>query len=106
MKIAILGAHGFLGTHLTKYYINKGDSVIKLGRNYDITKTKDCDFLIHCAFIGGKKSNTSKEIYKENIQIGKRIRDLILLDDGQIVLLTDRGKELNEYPEIIIIGKK
>ena len=45
-------------------------------------------------------------LYKENIQIGKRIRDLILLDDGQIVLLTDRGKELNEYPEIIIIGKK
>jgi len=45
-------------------------------------------------------------LYKENIKIGKRIRDLILLDDGQIALLTDRGKELNEYPEIIIISKK
>ena len=73
MKIAILGVNGFLGTHLTEYYTNKGDSVIKLGRNYDITKAKGSDFLIHCAFIGGKESNTSKEIYKENIQITKTL---------------------------------
>lgn len=73
MKIAIMGAYGFLGTHLTEYYTNKGDNVIKLGRNYDITKAKDSDFLIHCAFIGGKESNTSKEIYKENIQITKTL---------------------------------
>ena len=73
MKIAILGVNGFLGTHLTEYYTNKGDNVIKLGRNYDITKAKGSDFLIHCAFIGGKESNTSKEIYKENIQITKTL---------------------------------
>ncbi|MDB4193739.1 PQQ-dependent sugar dehydrogenase [Candidatus Pelagibacter sp.] len=45
-------------------------------------------------------------LYKENIKIGKRIRDIIPLKDGKIVLLTDRGKKLNEYPEIIIIDKK
>lgn len=28
------------------------------------------------------------------------------LDDGRIALLTDRGKEINENPEIIIINKK
>lgn len=42
-------------------------------------------------------------IYKENIKIGKRIRDIISMDDGRIVLLTDRGKKLNENPEILIL---
>ena len=45
-------------------------------------------------------------IYKENIKLDKRIRDIIELNDGRIVLLTDRGKKLNENPEIIIINKK
>ena len=45
-------------------------------------------------------------IYKENIKFDKRIRDIIELDDGRIALLTDRGKEINENPEIIIINKK
>jgi len=45
-------------------------------------------------------------LYKENIKVGKRIRDLILLNNGKIALLTDRGKKLNEYPEIIIVSKK
>ena len=45
-------------------------------------------------------------IYKENIKLGKRIRDIIEMHDGRIALLTDRGKKLNENPEIIIISKK
>ncbi len=45
-------------------------------------------------------------LYKENIKIGKRIRDIISMKSGEIVLLTDRGKKLNEFPEIIIINKK
>jgi len=45
-------------------------------------------------------------IYKENIKLDKRIRDIIELNDGRIALLTDRGKKLNENPEIIIINKK
>ncbi|MDA7807559.1 PQQ-dependent sugar dehydrogenase [Candidatus Pelagibacter sp.] len=45
-------------------------------------------------------------IYKENIKLDKRIRDIIELNDGRIALLTDRGKKLNENSEIIIINKK
>ena len=45
-------------------------------------------------------------IYKENIKIGQRIRDVIETDDGRIVLLTDRGKKFDENPEIIIISNK
>ena len=45
-------------------------------------------------------------IYKENIKIGQRIRDIIEMDDGRIVLLTDRGKKLNENPEILILSNK
>ena len=44
-------------------------------------------------------------IYKENIKLDKRIRDIIEMDDGRIALLTDRGKKLNENPEIIILTK-
>lgn len=73
MKVAILGAYGFLGTHLSKYYSNRGDKVIKLGKGYDITQAKDCDYLVHCAFIGGREANTSKEIYKQNINITKEL---------------------------------
>ena len=45
-------------------------------------------------------------IYKENIKLDKRIRDIIEMNDGRIALLTDRGKKLNENPEIIIISKR
>jgi glucose/arabinose dehydrogenase len=45
-------------------------------------------------------------IYKENIKIGKRIRDIIEMEDGRIVLLTDRGKKLDENPEILILSNK
>lgn len=73
MKIAILGAYGFLGTHLTEYYINKGYNIIKLGKDYDLREVKDCNFLIHCAFIGGSIANTSNIIYEENIEISKTL---------------------------------
>ena len=46
--------------------------------------------------------------YLENIPIGKRIRDIIQLDDGKIVLLTDiaeSGESSDEnHSEIIIIN--
>jgi hypothetical protein len=45
-------------------------------------------------------------IYKENIKLDKRIRDIIEMNDGRIALLTDRGKKINEGPEIIIISKR
>ena len=45
-------------------------------------------------------------IYSENIKVDKRIRDIIEMNDGRIALLTDRGKKLNENPEIIIINKR
>ena len=45
-------------------------------------------------------------IYKENINIGDRIRDILLLKNGKIVLLTDRGKKIGENPKIIMMRKK
>ena len=44
-------------------------------------------------------------IYIENIPIGKRIRDIISLDSGVIALLTDRGVNIEDKPEIILISK-
>ena len=44
-------------------------------------------------------------IYIENIPIDKRIRDIISLDNGIIALLTDRGVNIEDKPEIILISK-
>ena len=47
--------------------------------------------------------NEKRIVYVENIPVGKRIRDIISLDNGKIVLLTDVGIE--DKPEIILITK-
>ena len=67
-----------------------------------IISTLASNQLIRMVFDYKKKSM----IYKENIKLDKRIRDIIEMDDGRIALLTDRGKKLNENPEIIIISKR
>lgn len=46
-----------------------------------------------------------KVIYVENIPVDKRIRDIISLGNGMIVLLTDRGVNIEDRPEIILISK-
>ena len=66
-----------------------------------IVSTLASNQLIRMVFDYKKKSI----IYKENIKLDKRIRDIIEMDDGRIALLTDRGKKLNENPEIIILTK-
>ena len=44
-------------------------------------------------------------LYLENILINKRIRDIISLENGNIVLLTDIGNEITEHAEIILLSK-
>lgn len=68
MKIAILGAYGFLGTHLTEYYIKRGDKVLKLGRDYKSLRIlKEYELLIHCAAIN--RAETPEEVLKGNLDI-------------------------------------
>jgi hypothetical protein len=43
-------------------------------------------------------------LYYENIEINKRIRDIILLDNGNIALLTDIGYNATDHAEIILIS--
>tara|TARA_R110001592_G_scaffold8826_2_gene47833 strand:- start:2500 stop:3159 length:660 start_codon:yes stop_codon:yes gene_type:complete len=72
MKVAIIGAYGFLGTHLTEYYENKGNSVVKIGRdNSKLNNIFDCDFLIHCA--GVNRAITPEIVFQENINITEKL---------------------------------
>tara|TARA_R110000782_G_scaffold269095_1_gene366567 strand:+ start:1924 stop:3297 length:1374 start_codon:yes stop_codon:yes gene_type:complete len=71
MNIAIVGAFGFLGTHLTEYYINKGDNVVKIGKDTDLEEIINCDFLIHCA--GINRADTPKEVFMGNISITEEL---------------------------------
>tara|TARA_Y100001970_G_C14158309_1_gene816965 strand:+ start:143 stop:1492 length:1350 start_codon:yes stop_codon:yes gene_type:complete len=49
--------------------------------------------------------NNNSILYLENILINKRIRDIISLENGNIVLLTDIGDEITEHAEIILLSK-
>ena len=72
MKIAITGAYGFLGTHLTEYYKNKGDVVIKIGRNDNKSSNiLGCDLLIHAA--GINRAATPEDVFNGNINIAKEL---------------------------------
>ena len=69
MKIAITGECGFLGYHLTQYYLNKGYKVVSLGRNYleNLQLVKNCNFIIHAA--GVNRANSDQEVYDANIKL-------------------------------------
>jgi hypothetical protein len=86
---------------ISNLIIYKNNYFTKWNRNI-IVSTLASNQLIRMVFDYDNKSI----IYKENIKLDKRIRDIIELNDGRIALLTDRGKKLNENPEIIIINKK
>ena len=86
---------------ISNLIIYENNYFTKWNRNL-IVSTLASNQLIRMVFDYDNKSI----IYKENIKLDKRIRDIIELNDGRIALLTDRGKKLNEHPEIIIINKK
>lgn len=69
MKIAITGEKGFLGYHLTQYYIKKNVEVVKLGRNFleNLKLVHDCDFIIHAA--GITKSNIEEDVFIKNVDL-------------------------------------
>jgi hypothetical protein len=85
---------------ISNLIIYKNNYFTKWNRNL-IVSTLASNQLIRMVFDYDNKSI----IYKENIKLDKRIRDIIELNDGRIALLTDRGKKINENPEIIIINK-
>jgi hypothetical protein len=86
---------------ISNLIVYENDYFSKWNKNL-IISTLASNQLIRMNFDYEKKSI----IYKENIKIGQRIRDIIEMDDGRIVLLTDRGKKFNENPEIIVIKNK
>ena len=86
---------------ISNLIIYKNNYFTKWNRNL-IVSTLASNQLIRMVF----DYDNNSIIYKENIKLDKRIRDIIELKDGRIVLLTDRGKKVNENPEIIIINKK
>ena len=54
-------------------------------------------------FVYNYKNNSV--LYLEYIPINKRIRDISVLDNGSIVLLTDTGENIEDHAEIILISK-
>lgn len=79
-KIAITGANGFIGSHLTEYFRNCGYEVIKMVRNpsneeiyYDLSNhnlsfeyLSNIDTLIHCASIIDQKNLTDQDLIEIN----------------------------------------
>lgn len=71
MKIAITGEKGFLGYHLTQHYLNKGVTVVSLGRNYlnNIHLVEGCDYIIHAA--GVNRASVDEDVYRLNVELAQ-----------------------------------
>lgn len=75
MTVVITGANGFIGSHLAKYFQDRGWNVIALTRKeFDLNKQPDekyfqnADALIHCAY--------KKNSFEENIDGTKRLLEI------------------------------
>ena len=89
---------------ISNLIIYEDDFFTKWNNNL-IVSTLASKQLVRLVFDQKKKSI----IYIEYIPIGKRIRDIIKLDNGRLVLLTDRvdyhGSDIENGPQIILIDK-
>ena len=81
MKIAITGAGGFLGSHLTEYFLSLGHTVKEITRStVDLTSGQEVekwflengpiDCVIHTAINGGRAEDTDNiKSFTENLQM-------------------------------------
>jgi nucleoside-diphosphate-sugar epimerase len=81
MKIAITGASGFLGSHLTEYFLSLGHTVKEITRStVDLTSGQEVekwflengpiDCVIHTAINGGRAEDTDNiKSFTENLQM-------------------------------------
>jgi nucleoside-diphosphate-sugar epimerase len=62
----IIGGHGFIGSHLKKYFTDLGDKVYTVGEmdQYSFARSIKCDYVINC---GAKIHAPLPELYKANV---------------------------------------
>lgn len=78
MRIAVTGANGFVGSHLSSYLVSKGHQVIGLVRpslddqNSLAVKLEGVEALVHCAWAGHPRNevDTQRNVYTSMV-VGK-----------------------------------
>tara|TARA_Y100000114_G_scaffold120838_1_gene115868 strand:- start:1322 stop:2374 length:1053 start_codon:yes stop_codon:yes gene_type:complete len=79
MKIAITGASGFVGYHLSQYYkYVMGYDVIPVPMDLNVDLS-ECDLLVHCAGV-----NRGENIFKDNVEITKKLIDYLTTNNIKI----------------------
>ena len=78
MKITITGATGFVGSNLSKYLEEKGNTIDKLSlRKPDFSLPKDANAVIHLAGKAHDTANTAadREYFEINTELTKKLFD-------------------------------
>lgn len=83
MRIAVVGAHGFVGRHLIRFLANQGIPAVPIGR--DIMASGElkvalvgCQALVNCA---GNKEGIGAPAREANVQLPLRLLDTVIATD-------------------------
>lgn len=110
-KIAIIGASGFVGQHLTEYLgtlvtypVSRVELTSSLESLVRLLTVNDVNAVIHLAGKAHdlKKSSSPEEYYTINTEITKKIFDAFLASDANIFIMVSSIKAVTDDPDSIV----
>jgi nucleoside-diphosphate-sugar epimerase len=88
MRIAVVGANGFVGRHLTRFLLDQGINTTTIGRRDLTPEALDralagCDALVNCA---GDKRGVGADAHEANVVLPRRLLEAAIVGGGPAML--------------------